>query len=265
MLERLTHEVYGDYAVSVSASILTSKRIDPGKPNPEMLALRNLRICFFNECEMNTTLNSAIVKELCGKDPVTFRNLYESKLSLFVQTVLPILLCNHPPACIDMTHSIWRRICIIPFEATFTNNPVLPNERLNISDIALEFPKWKDYLSTYLIRECYRNFIEAGEDYQLTDDVMSLTERYRTDSDRCLEWFADSIEVTNNPREIMGWSQMYALFVQWHKSQHPNEFIIQKKDLKPQIEKCLGVEIKVHKITGQNKTIRGWTGIRYIA
>ena len=36
MLQRLIKECFGDYCVSVTANVLTSKRIDPGKPNPEM-------------------------------------------------------------------------------------------------------------------------------------------------------------------------------------------------------------------------------------
>ena len=36
MLQRLIKECFGDYCVSVGANVLTSKRVDPGKPNPEM-------------------------------------------------------------------------------------------------------------------------------------------------------------------------------------------------------------------------------------
>ena len=261
MMQRLVRDVFGDYCVSVSANILTAKRVDPGRPNPELLLMRNKRIAFFNESEDETNINSGILKELCGMDAVSYRGLYEPTMTSFVMTALPILLCNTKPNVPDRTNAIWRRLTAIPFLANFTETPNPTNfcDRKLVHNIADRIPAWKDYFATLLITSGYKTFIDNDEDYGIPPSVMASTNEYKVETDYFIRVFPGQLQVTGKKEDCILWNLIYLRFTNWFRAHHPNEKVPSKKVVKPQIEKIIKMPCAIRYNVGHQEVVC-WVG-----
>jgi len=265
MLEKFIRQCFGDYACTVTANVLSSRRVDPGKPNPELMSLKNKRIAFFNEIEESTTINSAIIKELTGMDEVAYRGLYDSNLSKFVMTCIPVLLCNNKPEVQDRTNAIWRRIRTIPFTANFTMtpDPKNPKDRLAMDNIPVKIMEWKNFFSTFLIEVMYKEFEVDGEDYCIPDSVMNSTKGYKEDTDIVKEWFEEEMVMTNKKEDCVVWSQCWVAFYRWFQNHHPGEVVFKKKIVKPQMERVYGQSCTARLNPVTKKTFLGWMGFRH--
>ena len=96
-------------------------------------------------------LNESLIKNLTGGDQIHARNPYEKPFS-FDPTHTLWMFGNHKPVISGMDHGIWRRIYLVPFTVTISEEQKRPQEEMmgefigEISGIlnwALE--GWKDY------------------------------------------------------------------------------------------------------------------------
>ncbi|WP_459750945.1 phage/plasmid primase, P4 family [Streptomyces sennicomposti] len=93
-------------------------RVNVGQASPELAALRGARLVTASETERYSRLAEALVKQLTGGDPVTCRALYGQPFT-YVPSFLLMVAGNYRPAILSQDTGIWRRVKLIPFEATF--------------------------------------------------------------------------------------------------------------------------------------------------
>ncbi|MFI8084326.1 phage/plasmid primase, P4 family [Kitasatospora sp. NPDC086009] len=104
------------------------QRVNVGQASPELAALRGARLVTASETEKYSRLAEALVKQLTGGDPVTCRNLHANPFT-YVPQFLLLVAGNYRPAILSQDLGIWRRVKLIPFEATFRGakaDPTLP-------------------------------------------------------------------------------------------------------------------------------------------
>ncbi|MEU1074336.1 MULTISPECIES: phage/plasmid primase, P4 family [unclassified Streptomyces] len=94
------------------------QRTSVGQPSPELAALRGARLVTASETEKYSRLAEALVKQLTGGDPVTCRALYGNPFT-YVPSFLLLVAGNYKPAILSQDLGVWRRVKLIPFEATF--------------------------------------------------------------------------------------------------------------------------------------------------
>ncbi|MBL8696377.1 MAG: hypothetical protein JNJ88_19935, partial [Planctomycetes bacterium] len=116
-------DLLGDYAGSIQFDTLAGGKRDPGAPAPDLAKLRGLRLVTSLEAEEGARFGEALVKQLTGSDPISARDLHESPVT-FVPTFKLWLAANHKPVIRGTDRGIWRRPILIPFRATFSNDPV---------------------------------------------------------------------------------------------------------------------------------------------
>ncbi|PPS86462.1 phage/plasmid primase, P4 family [Streptomyces sp. MH60] len=93
-------------------------RVGVGQASPEVAALRGARLVTASETEKYSRLAEGLIKQLTGGDPVTCRMLYGAPFT-YVPSFLLLVAGNYKPAILSQDYGIWRRVKLVPFEASF--------------------------------------------------------------------------------------------------------------------------------------------------
>lgn len=94
------------------------QRTAVGQASPELASLRGARLVTASETEKYSRLAEALVKQLTGGDPVTCRFLNQNPFT-YVPSFLLMVAGNYKPAILSQDLGVWRRVKLVPFEATF--------------------------------------------------------------------------------------------------------------------------------------------------
>ncbi|MEU3729956.1 phage/plasmid primase, P4 family [Streptomyces sp. NPDC033538] len=93
-------------------------RVGVGQASPEVATLRGARLVTASETEKYSRLAEGLIKQLTGGDPVTCRMLYGAPFT-YVPSFLLLVAGNYKPAILSQDYGIWRRVKLVPFEASF--------------------------------------------------------------------------------------------------------------------------------------------------
>ena len=111
----------GDYSKRIVTEMLMHHQRSPQGPSPDIVGLKGRRLIYCNEVEEGRRLAEARVKELTGGDTLSGRTPYAKADITFQPTHKLVMVGNHMPEVRDMSHGMWRRMLLIPF------NQVIPD------------------------------------------------------------------------------------------------------------------------------------------
>lgn len=116
--------VLGSYSGNISADALTvgCKR----NVKPELAEVRGKRLIIAAELEEGTRLSTSNVKQLCSTDEIYAEKKYKDPFS-FVPTHTLVLYTNHLPKVSALDEGTWRRLIVIPFNATIEGSSDIKN------------------------------------------------------------------------------------------------------------------------------------------
>lgn len=174
--------VLGDYFTVPHRSLLISQKHEPH--DTVKASLFRTRMAVAAESDSRVRLNEASIKELTGGDLLRARRLYEDEWS-FEPTHTVWLQTNHLPEVSGTDLGIWRRIKVVPWEATFTgsNEDRQLGEKLEAE--ASGILKW-------LIDGALRwQEIGLGDD-TMPEVVVKATDSYRSHEDAVARWMSDA-------------------------------------------------------------------------
>lgn len=105
--------IMGDYGTTIDSGSLTTKKNDSVRN--DIARLPNIRFVVASENAKGTIIDEELIKKLTGGDQVTARFLFQEEFNFYPQLKLWWAF-NHPPGVRDLTHSLMRRLKLIPFE-----------------------------------------------------------------------------------------------------------------------------------------------------
>jgi len=112
----LVEKMLGDYAMTAAPGLLVAKKYEA---HPTELAdLFRTRFVATSEVKTDARWDEERIKQLTGGDKIKARRMREDFWS-FEPTHKIWLSANHRPATADNTLAFWRRVKMIPFNATF--------------------------------------------------------------------------------------------------------------------------------------------------
>ncbi|KUF18830.1 DNA primase [Streptomyces silvensis] len=155
------------------------QRTAVGQASPELAALRGARLVTASETEKYSRLAEALVKQLTGGDPVTCRALYGNPFT-YVPSFLLLVAGNYKPAILSQDLGVWRRVKLIPFEATFRGAKADPSLPAKLRDEAEGILAW----AVRGAQEWYEHGLQEP------DSVATATQDYRESEDRLAEFIA---------------------------------------------------------------------------
>jgi putative DNA primase/helicase len=199
-LNALRH-VLGDYGSSTKASTLMIKAHGDDKRN-DVAVLRGARFVSATETEDGQRMAEALIKEMTGEDPVTARLMYAEYFTFF-PTFKIFLAANHKPGITGVDFAVWRRIHLVPFEQTISEEKVDGNLPAVLKSEGSGILNW--------MIEGYRAYAKGG--LKVPSAVSAATAQYRRESDSLADFLDDACAVEPGAESTA--AEIYATYTRW--------------------------------------------------
>lgn len=125
-------EVLGlDYAQQINSEELMAQRFS--RHTTELAQLHGARIVVATETPEGRRLNEPLIKGLTGGDRIRARFMRKDSFE-FVPVLKLFIGTNYKPSIRDDSTGMWRRVRLIPFEASFTGNQCDAQLQSKLSD-----------------------------------------------------------------------------------------------------------------------------------
>lgn len=191
---------FGGYARPAAPGLLVAKKQEP---HPTELAdLRGARLVTCVEIGDGKRFDEERVKALTGGDTIKARLMREDFFS-FKPTHKLLLAANHKPEVRGTDHAIWRRILLVPFEVTFTDeqkDPALPGK------LRRELPG----ILRWAVEGCLAWQRDGLREPRAVTDA---TAAYRDEQDVLGRFLADCCAVV--PAASAGATKLYQSYLEW--------------------------------------------------
>lgn len=231
-------QIFGDYCTKLPISLLTRSRGSSSAASPEIAKTQGKRFGVMQEPEEQDRINVGLMKEITGGDKIEARGLYKDPVIFKPQFKL-LLTCNELPKIPSNDGGTWRRLRVLPFKSEFVDDPTLPHQFKKDPYLCEKLEEWGEAFMSILIHyyKIYslKGLVEPSE-------VLKYTKEYRKDSDIYCSFIDENIEELKlNDKAIKTtMSQIYAVFKDWYRENHPDTKCPIKTDVKKYFEKKYG-------------------------
>lgn len=195
----------GDYGTSVDTNLLMSRSASEQQVGISMVHRK--RLAMAQETEEGQKLSASMLKKLCSTDPKVGKRLYRDPVE-FVPTHTLILSTNHLPKVISNDEGTWRRIAVLPFDATIPEDERITDYHTKL--VEAEGPQ----ILAWMCRGA-KAFMDVGCSLVTPDVVLSASQEYRSKED----WLANFLNeccVTVESGEVgVKHSDLYNAYVAW--------------------------------------------------
>ena len=223
--------VLGDYKGEVPLSLVTGERTRIGGLSPEIVQLKGVRFAVMQEPEKGVKLNEGKMKELTGGDSIQARAPYMLQAVTFVPQFKLAVCSNTMMEIGSNDHGTWRRICVVPFDALFTENPVAddpgkPHQFKIDKNIQEKFENWKEIFAAMLVEHAFK----TDGMVTICDRVMGASNEYRQNQDFLAEFIRDKVETKKEAEKRGDTTSVFKIrkkevtmeFNNWYKDTYGN-------------------------------------------
>lgn len=192
---KLIRTTLGNYFLTLPTTVITSSRKNGlGKAIPELATSAGKKAGFVEEARKTDNLNEQVIKSISGLDSMFVRNLYSKGGTIDISFKL-VIICNDPPRPETIDKAFIRRVLVIPFIASYSEDAPKSLEeqrRKHIypmkSDINKKLKKMSVAL-LWLMVEYYADF--AREGLKPSKEIKDATAEYINEQDK-YEMFINS-------------------------------------------------------------------------
>jgi P4 family phage/plasmid primase-like protien len=246
LLETFRTMLGSDYTAQLQIdTIMSIKRADAGA-RADLADLRGARFVVTSEVEKESRLNEGLIKYLTGMATVKTCRKYENPIE-FPPTHKIFMDCNYRPRVRDGDPAIWRRLKLIPFEVTVTDE----QKDASLSQkLASEF----EGILAWAVRgarDWYRSGL--GEPPEVSD----ANTLWREEDDPLKEFLEDACEV--GEEYFCRVSEMVAAYEWWAKS-NGEKFPLGRKDFNARLIAKGFTQLRSRRIDGEQA--RTWEGVK---
>jgi P4 family phage/plasmid primase-like protien len=242
---------FGDYCGQFNVTLLTQKRVKSSDTNSELAASKGKRFMVLQEPSEDEKMNVGFMKELTGGDRIIARGLFKDPIEFKPQSHL-VLTCNHLPNIPSDDGGTWRRLRVIEFISTFTDNPDKnkKNQYKIDTELSLKFDDWKVNFMSILIHY-YKKYIQEGI-YEPAE-VLQCTKEYQKDNDMLKLYIDDRL--TEIADTFITQSELYNDFRLWFKDSGETNKQPTKSQVTKYMSKTIGKSVK-------QSNVMGWVGYK---
>lgn len=232
--------VLGDYTGSIDVKTITTDRANKGA---SLATLRGKRLVITGELEEHQRLSPATIKQLASTDRLVIEEKFKQPETV-KQTHTLVLFTNHLPRVGSTDNGTWRRLIVVPFNATIPAGTGIQN----YADVLVK--EAGGAILSWAIEGAV-NFVRNGFRLQIPEVVEEATEAYRERED----WLTNFINerCIREPNARVGAADLYREYREWAES--TGEFVRRLNDFDTTME-AAGFQ----KIRPKNR--KAWLGLR---
>lgn len=204
--------VLGNLATRIESTTLLENGIqNRNAATPDMLDMRGRALCVISELNRTAKLNIALLKALTGGDMMTGRNLYSPIIQKFMPVHTFLILTNHRPSADATDEAFWKRVIVIPFNATYSDDPGA-NEFKMDTDLEQKLQAEKAGIMNWLIEGAFAYFQNPRLN-DLPAAIKKATGEYREAEDTLNDFFEDCCQL--GEQHQVPTATLYAAYRQW--------------------------------------------------
>lgn len=194
----------GDYALNAQVeTILARGKAPSSNASPDIARMAGARFVRTTEPNEGARFNEGLVKQITGgHDKITARFLYASDFE-FTPCFKLWIACNYKIAVRGTDKGIWRRMRLIPFEASFEGKK---DDKDRAEKLRAEYPR----ILGWIVRGAMK---WQKEGLNVPTEVSLATEEYRTEMDIVASYLAERAKLDPNRMEKA--SDIYKDYKQW--------------------------------------------------
>lgn len=225
-------QVLGDYTGSIDVKTLTTDR---GNKGASLAMLRGKRLVITGELEEHQRLSVATLKQVASTDKLTIEEKYRQPETV-KQTHTLILFTNFLPRVGSTDGGTWRRLIVVPFNATIPPGGGIQN----FADVLVK--EAGGAILAWAV-EGAANFVRNGFKLDIPDVVAEATEAYREREDWLNNFINERCIKDPNARERT--RALYLEYKAW--AQDAGEFIRRENDFAAAMEAAGYRSVSSHK------------------
>lgn len=207
--------VVGDYTGSIEINTLTTER---GNKGAQLATLRGKRLAITGELEEHQRLSVATLKRIASTDRLVVEEKYKQPETV-KQTHTLVLFTNHLPRVGSTDNGTWRRLTVVPFNAS-----IPPGEGVqNYADVLVD--KAGGAVMSWAIEGAV-NFVRNGYKLDIPAVVAAATSEYREREDWLKNFIEDRCE--RKPGARVGARDLYLAYKGW--AEDAGEYIRREND-----------------------------------
>lgn len=198
--------VLGDMAYKVSTQTIMQGLQNTG-PNSGLMRFLGTRLAWTSEANKHDTLDTAIIKTLCGGDTITGRNPFERREMEFVPSHTLFTLTNNLPRVDADDDAFWSRVILITFNLSFKDepDPKRPWERLKNKKLGEELSRELPGILRWLVQG---TLMWQQQGLCIPENLKMAKSKYRDNEDvikyflneRCVVDFSDEAKTKTHMR-----------------------------------------------------------------
>ena len=220
--------VLGDYAGNIAVDALTTDRTNKGA---SLATLRGKRLVLTGELEEGKRLSVSMLKRLASTDTLVAEEKFKQPEE-FVQSHTLALFTNHLPRVGSTDEGTWRRLTLVPFNATISTT----ESKQKYSDILVD--KAGPAILSWVIEGAV-NFVRNGFKLSVPDAVTAATQEYRTAED----WLGNFISERCVKGDRVGARELYTAYRDW--AEECGDFVRRENDFARELEAAGYRDLKV--------------------
>ncbi|MDM5122836.1 phage/plasmid primase, P4 family [Aeromonas rivipollensis] len=216
-------QLLGEFSRQISSNVLLFNRNGNTGPNPSLTKLVDARLVVANELPEGSRMDENLVKAMTGDDVIVARAPYAKKEMEFRPSFSLVMVGNHKPEIRDTSNGMWRRMLMLPFNASFTKAQLDP---MLMEKLQAEMPG----ILNWAIQGCQmwqEQRLKASIPARLKQDV----ETYRAESDMVGCFLEECTQARAGAKEPM--SEVYAAYSRW--AQQNGEWAMKQLALKKKL------------------------------
>ena len=197
--------VLGDYTGSIDIKVITTERANKGAA---LATLRGRRLVVTGELEEHQRLSVATLKQLASTDRLVIEEKFKQPETV-KQTHTLVLFTNHLPRVGSTDNGTWRRLIVVPFNATIPAGTGIQN----YADVLVK--EAGGAILSWAIEGAV-NFVRNGFRLDIPKVVEEATEAYRARED----WLTNFINerCIREPTARVGAADLYREYREWAES-----------------------------------------------
>ena len=194
--------VLGDYTGSIDIKVITTDRANKGA---SLATLRGRRLVVTGELEEHQRLSVATLKQLASTDRLVIEEKFKQPETV-KQTHTLVLFTNHLPRVGSTDNGTWRRLIVVPFNATIPAGTGIQN----YADVLVK--EAGGAILSWAIEGAV-NFVRNGFRLQIPEVVEEATEAYRAREDWLTNFINERCIRESNAR--VGAADLYREYREW--------------------------------------------------